>query len=248
MALRIKRLTLLSLTSLLFLAACSGAESTESSERAYRFALSPSALPANQALGLCASQSLGVNESYRIESLFPSQMDPTEKDLIIHLAPPLEAFPASAQIGTESLFLITHTNNPIGKLNLQQLRAIFSGESKDWAQLGFEAGPIQLWVPTQTDEARVYLEQEILGGAPISSNAKLSASPERMLNAVREDPQAIGVLPGAWLDNSVESSILTWPLPLLISSGAELSGSLQRITACLQSGAGHEILMENYDG
>lgn len=239
---------ILSLLSLVILLGCASTQTDASSERSYSFGLSPAALPANQALGLCAAQILEEGASYRIETLFASQMQPAELDLVLHLAPELEAFPYVLQIGEEDLFLISYPNNSNLSLSEADLAAIFAGQTTNWSAFGGDDREISVWVPTASAEGRIFLEAHLLNSLPISSNARLASSPEQMLSAVRNDEQAIGVLPGAWLDDSVHSTVLGKGIPLLLSSPDQFQGTLQDLAACLQSGAGQKMLMEIYDG
>ena len=239
---------LLALLALIGLAACGNGETGSTETRSYRFATSPAAQPANEALGLCAAEALEEGANYRIESLFPSQMQPTELDVVLHLAPELDEFPNVVQIAVESIFLVSHPANSAISLSEADLAAIFSGQTTSWSAFGGDDREISLWAPTASDESRAFLEGRILNGLPLSSNARLASSPEQMLSAVRNDQQAIGVLPAAWLDSSPHSTVLGQGLTLLLSSPNQFEGALQNLAACLQSGAGQDLLMEVYDG
>ena len=234
--------------SLAVLVACTATRTDSASERTYVFGLTPATLPTNEALGLCAAEALEEGANYRIESLFPSQMRPTELDVVLHLAPELDEFPNVVQIAVESIFLISHPANSAISLSEADLAAIFSGQTSNWSAIGGDDREISLWAPTASEESRAFLEERILNGLPLSSNARLASSPEQMLSAVRNDQQAIGVLPGAWLDNSLHSTVLGADLPLLLSAPNPFEGELQNLAACLQSGAGQDLLMEIYDG
>jgi phosphate transport system substrate-binding protein len=48
-------------------------------------------------------------------------------------------------IGIDGLAIIIHSQNPIKRLSVQQLRQIFSGEINDWSQLGGRIGKINLY-------------------------------------------------------------------------------------------------------
>lgn len=239
---------LFTLLALIGLAACGSGETASTEARSYRFAISPAAQPANEALGLCAAEALEGGASYRIEMRFPSQMQADELDLVLHLTQELEAFPFVLQLGQEDLYLISHPTNSTLTLSEADLAAIFSGQTTSWSALGGDDGEISLWAPTASDESHIFLEARILNGLPLSSNARLASSPEQMLSAIRNDEQAIGILPGAWLDSSVHSIVLGEGLPLLLSSPTQFEGPLQKLAACLQSGPGQDLLKEIYDG
>lgn len=236
------------LLSLLGLTSCSGSQAEPTDEQTYRFAISPAALPANGALGLCAAEALEGGASYRIETLFPIQMQADELDLVLYLTPELEAFPFVLQLGQEDLYLISHPTNSTLTVSEADLAAIFSGQTTSWSALGGDDREISLWAPTASDEGRLFLETHMLNGLPLSSNARLASSPTHMLSAVGNDEQAIGILPGAWLDNSVHSIVLGEGFPLLLSSPTQFEGPLQNLAACLQSGPGQDLLKEIYDG
>jgi hypothetical protein len=238
----------LTISFLVSLVACSSPDAGPSEDSIYLFALSPSALPANQALALCAAQSFDEGTKYRIDTLFPSQMELADLDLVVHLSPEISAFPFSVKIGAENFVLITHPTNPIRALDQSELTSIFAGQISSWSEIAGTDTLIEVLLPTPSDEGRVFLLDQILNGSALSSHARLSSSPEIMLSMVSANPQAIGILPSAWVGNKVHSTVLGDTIPLLLSSPIELDGSLLNLAACLQSGAGQSLLQELYDG
>jgi hypothetical protein len=73
----------------------------------------------------------------------------------------------------------------------------------------------------------------------------LAPSPIAMLQAIREDPQAIGFIPRRALDSSVKTlEIPDVPLeilthPILVLTPAEPTGALKSILLCLQEAMGN---------
>ena len=232
----------------LYLSACNPSMDAETTSEDYHFAVSFSSQPAAGALVQCASESLPVETPFSLDILFPSQMDPAKLDLVLHLEPQLETFPYSASLAREDLYLISHRTNSVNALAPSELQRLFAGSLNSWQQLGGEDLPIQLWLSTESDESSQLLSIKFMQGSPFGSLARLASSPSSLLSSVAEDIYALGILPGVYLDNSVNNQLVISDIDLLLSSPIEFSGELESIATCLQSGSGHAMLKELYDG
>ncbi len=95
-------------------------------------------------------------------------------------------------IGLDGIAVITHPANPVGRLSKQALRAIFTGEANDWAQVGGQPGPIRLYA--RDDKSGTYdtFRTLVLGKAPLSPLANRYESNEHLSDDVSADPQGIG--------------------------------------------------------
>ena len=209
-------------------------------------AISPSAAPLTSAVELCSSQLISGEGRYRIEQFFPSQFNNQSHDLVIQIGEAHSDFSFSAQIASENFFLITHLSQSPQSINMNGIEKLFSGEFTNWSDIGGGEHLIDLWLPSQSDESRQFLENHILNGQSLSSNAKLSISPDQMRNIISENTDAIGILPGAWLNSSVGSLPFSETIPILVSSPSETQGALREIIACLQSGIGQEMIRDIY--
>ena len=67
-----------------------------------------------------------------------------------------------------------------------------------------------------------------------------------MLKKISENENALGILPGAWINSSVNKFTLGEAIPILASSFSEPQAALREIVACLQNGDGQDLIREIY--
>jgi hypothetical protein len=217
------------------LAACSA----PSEPRPLSIALTPAAQPSSTAIAVCVPRDAAVSLDVRYAP------DVSQYDLVFQLGEPADLPDFIAPIAYDEIVVVLHHSNDLD-LDRLQTAAIFTGMVRDWAELGGNAGAIELWVGPESDEARHAFQQETLIGAPILGSAHLVTDLASILQAVAADPAAAGILPAAWTDESVELNELGIELPLLALAGDEPSGAARELLACLQSELGQAALSELY--
>jgi phosphate transport system substrate-binding protein len=72
----------------------------------------------------------------------------------------------SLQIGVSGTAVAVNAANTVVNLTKAQVRAIFSGEVKDWAQVGGPAGEIKVFVREATAATRVIFDEYIFANKP----------------------------------------------------------------------------------
>ena len=102
---------------------------------------------------------------------------------------------ASEQIiAIDGLAIIVHPTNPLRQLDVGQLAALFSGELRNWRQMGGQDAPIRLYA--RDDQSGTYDTFKELVLAPQSRQLDASArrfeSNDRLSEAVMADPHGIG--------------------------------------------------------
>lgn len=216
-----------------------------------RLSYAPALRPALPAVHACAESLPGA-------ALLLYEV-PTGSDapagLRLWIGEPPEAAPAYS-LGEERLVVIAHPESELASLSAEQLRLIFSGEAQDWGEVTGKAGdaalPIQVWTYPPGNELRSAFYQALAGGELANGFANLAPDPAAMLEALADAPGGIGYLPAAWLDAAVQPVTLerallpALRLPLIVWTEGELSWSEQALIACVQSGAGAEILEQFY--
>ena len=236
----LRRSSLLLLFALL--AACGGG-SGASDVDPLQLLLSPAAQPAAEAISTCAA---AHDITLRITSAYPNSQSLEDYDLAIQLGVPADASIFAAVLAEERILLIRSTNNPIETLSLESIAAIFSGRIANWDVLGGDDQPINLWITPSSDEARLAFEAHILGGGSVTGAAHLAASPALLMEAVGADQYALGVLPGAWLDATVDGLDLDLTLPLMAIATDEPQGTARALVGCLQSEQGQSVFAKSY--
>lgn len=223
--------TLVLFVLLFVLSACGG---TKQPQAALRIVFSPAAHPVSAAVLTCAPASEDISVS--IDSYYPGSFALADYDFFIRLGEPDENVAFTAQIATEKIIVIANPELGLKALTRSEAADLFSGRSDSEA----------IWVGPESDEARQLFIADVLLGGPVSSFASLSASPEQMLAEVAANPDAVGILPAAWADETVSTIDLGIETPVLALSATEPTGASRDLIACLQSVTGQAVLSEKY--
>lgn len=110
-------------------------------------------------------------------------------------AAPLGAITAPGQehvIALDGLAIIVHPSNPVGAISVTQVRDMFTGRIRDWAELGGPAGPISLYARDDKSGTFDSFSVMVLRGAAISGQARRYESTDQLSADVAADPRAIG--------------------------------------------------------
>lgn len=237
----------------LLFAGCGPAEGTPTSIptlQSLRVVLSPDAHPALTALEQCAENRPGL--AILVDEKPVTLMESSPADIWIRLGIPDNWGGFAAQLAEERIVLVGNPDNPVRSLTDEDAQGILSGQLQSWSQVGGMDLSIQVWVLPTADEARQIIDQNLLSGLPISNQAFLATSPRLMLEAIANDPGAVGYLPGAWIDSTVKSIPLPAKLqadlamPLLLLTTSQPEGLVRDFAACLQGGSGQQELNSQY--
>lgn len=94
-------------------------------------------------------------------------------------------------IATEGIVVYVHDSNPIKALSLAELRAIYSGQIRNWKQLGGSDHPITRYSGESTSGINDFFQQVVLGGKEAEAFWG-KASTKEFIDAVAQDKNAIG--------------------------------------------------------
>lgn len=149
------------------------------------------------------------------------------------------AFEYAAVIGEESLVIVTHPENPLQEISLDDLRAMYTGGLREWPEPA-GSGEIEPWAYPAGDDVQEVFEKVVLG-EPLAAGATwLAPDPGAMREAVSGSRAAVGFLPQSWLDESVKPLAVTGIAaerlrqPLLALSKLEPTGPEKAWLICLQ--------------
>lgn len=100
-----------------------------------------------------------------------------------------------AIVALDAVAPITGDGAPVDRLNFAQLAAIFSGEVTNWAAVGGDDAPINVYLPDDggtlaTGFEQTYLEPEFLS---LTDSAERLPSTQAVLQAVAADPNGVGL-------------------------------------------------------
>ena len=147
-------------------------------------------------------------------------------------------------LGMESISIVVHPSNPLSTLNAQDLQDIYNAQVRDWAEISGKAaqGEIQVWAYPSAHPLRLVFDQALLPQKQLTPHVRLAPSPEAMLEAIQEDPAAIGYLPSSFpITGTRVKKIPLQPQPeglqqpILGIVTAEPEGNLAALLRCLQT-------------
>lgn len=110
---------------------------------------------------------------------------------------------------------VVNPNNPVHAVSGQQLKAIFSGDIKNWKELGGADRPINLYTRDESSGTRAVFWKKALGKGSISAKANFIASNGATKAAISNNPYAIGYISVGHIDNSVTPITLDGVTPSL---------------------------------
>lgn len=110
-------------------------------------------------------------------------------------AGPLGAITAPQQehvIALDGLAIIVHPSNPVSAITVAQVRDVFAGRIRDWADLGGSPGPVSLYARDDKSGTFDSFSAMVLRGAAISGQARRYESTDQLSADVAADPRGIG--------------------------------------------------------
>lgn len=159
-------------------------------------------------------------------------------DLMLHWGEIDPGGPPAFQLGEDSLVIIIHSENPITDLTLEALQQMYRGEAVQWSELsGAINGSIHTWVyPAHLSLQMEFADRVDLAGALISH--RMAPDIPAMLQAVSNDPLAIGFIPAAWMDPSVRrleiEGFTAAHIPVVLLASENLDPNQREWVACIQ--------------
>src|SRR5262249_23231430 len=97
-------------------------------------------------------------------------------------------------IALDGIAVIVHSNSKVRALDLEQLKAIFTGKVRDWSAVGGSAGPIDVYAPDDNSGTYDLFRQLVLEGQPLASAAKRFVDSIELSDNVATEPGAIGFI------------------------------------------------------
>jgi len=214
---------------LVFLAACSpGSPTPVAASLSVDYTFATASWLAD--LYTCAGKIDLVSEQRAADSFDP------QANLALRLGAPSGLSTPSYQIGSEDLLVVVNKVTPVTSLTTEQAAGLFSGRITDWGQIDpGKSGAVQPWVFPAGEDVEQLFEQAVLGGTPVSSQARLASTPDEMSQAIAADPNAVGILPRHWKAGDVTAVLTAASVPVLALTPAQPDPGVAGLIACLQS-------------
>lgn len=137
-------------------------------------------------------------------------------------------------VARDAIAVVVHPSNPVSSLSLEQIRGIYSGDVRDWREVGGREGPIVLVAREAGSGTRAVFEEAVMGahsgarrgaqsGSPSAGPAGGKAPPPALVqnttgairSTVAGDPRAIGYVSLPGIDRTVRAIRISGVEPTL---------------------------------
>jgi len=153
--------------------------------------------------------------------------DPSVADLVLRVGEPEYLDVPAHQIDTEEILLVTHRQSPVQNLALEEARALFMG-------FGDAQASVRVWVYADGEDVQEVFDRSVMDGRNVTSLAWVAASPQKMSDALVNEPNSIGILPRHWKTGDVRDVYSVAEVPVLVLTRSEPAGVLRELLSCLQ--------------
>ena len=109
------------------------------------------------------------------------------------------------EIAKDAIAIIVHPSNPVANLTKEQVKKIFTGEIKNWNEVGGNNAPILIHTRETGSGTLTTLEDLLLDKEKVVARATPYASSELLKNAVAKDANGIGFDSIGFVDNTVKA-------------------------------------------
>ena len=151
-----------------------------------------------------------------------------------------------SQIGWDQLAVVVNVSNKTPQLSQEEIKRIFSGQVSTWWK--GQNLPIQVWVLPEEDPYNEIFNTAILTNHNLTSEARLAPDADAMIEAISQNPGAIGYLPESILtsiDTSQVENLKILPIPTSLKgelgqpvvaiTQTEPNGWTRQLLVCLQN-------------
>ncbi|MFT4176618.1 MAG: PstS family phosphate ABC transporter substrate-binding protein [Luteolibacter sp.] len=102
----------------------------------------------------------------------------------------------------DMIVVIVNRNNPISKLNKAQVAKIFTGQIKDWSEIGGTPGPISIYTRNTSSGTYKDWQQLAMNGRDYPSSSQKLAGNEQIAQEVAKNKNGIGYVGLAYSQTS----------------------------------------------
>ena len=100
--------------------------------------------------------------------------------------------PTEYKVALDGLSIYVNESNPIEEITLDQLKAIFTGEIRNWKELGGADQPLTIYSRENSSGTYEFFKEHVLDGRDFHASAQAMPGTAAVLQAVARDPNGIG--------------------------------------------------------
>ncbi|MBN2420487.1 MAG: phosphate ABC transporter substrate-binding protein [Deltaproteobacteria bacterium] len=128
------------------------------------------------------------------------------KDKEVTLAVEKGVYPVPFAVAYDCIIPVVHPSNPISNLSLDQLKAIYKGEIKNWKEIGGEDKKIVVISRDTSSGTYEVWEEKVMEKERVFPGALLQASNGAIVQAVSKNQNAIGYIGLGYLNDTVKAT------------------------------------------
>jgi phosphate transport system substrate-binding protein len=119
-----------------------------------------------------------------------------------------QKLPESVRIATDGVALIVHPDNPDTVFTLPQVNDLFTGKISTWSQLreGRPEKEIRIVFDNNRSSNARFISERFLGGGAFPANCFAVHSNAEVMEYVKSNPEAIGVMSVSWISDREDST------------------------------------------
>lgn len=113
--------------------------------------------------------------------------------------------PRWSKIAVDAVALIVNEENALNALSMKEISEILSGDTKSWLDLGphYPDKPIAIIFDDRNSSLLTYMRDSLLNGEKLGQNVYAQGSIQGVIDAVKENVNAIGVVGVSWLSTDL---------------------------------------------
>lgn len=135
------------------------------------------------------------------------------------------------EVGRNKTVILVHKDNPVAKLDKEQMKRIFTGKISNWKEVGGADREIIVVWGKNTPGQNAQFTREILDGEPVMKEILESTDYAGVKNAVASNPDAVGIDPLAMAGGDVKAVATTPELtsPIYLVTKGKPSAAVQKL-------------------
>jgi len=122
-----------------------------------------------------------------------------------------------SRLAMDGVGVIVNNNNPLKKLNFNELKKIFTGAVTDWKDLDGDnkdvnKGKIKTFIARKNASVHDYFKQKVLAGEDYYNKSTICSTSAQMLEEIKSNDASIGFISMAWITkfaDTLDTSIKT---------------------------------------
>lgn len=143
----------------------------------------------------------------------------------------------SAEVAADPILFVVHPSNSVDTLTLEQIKAILTGQTTNWKDVGGKDAAIKVFGLANVNGPRIALNEQLLGETDLAKSATIRQTPKDITPIVAQVPEGFGFLGKSNFGPGVKVLKTDKPLAmamLIVSKGEPSAEQQAVIAACKQ--------------